>query len=160
MLRRQFPAVAAAVAALALGAGAALAASPHDGAWESTAEGTYWSNGQLPKDFKLTLNLKFGDNRLQYHSVNTTRPDKPFLTDYETSLDGKPNPFTGQPRFDQISVTRLGPDEFQILKLKGGDVIIGEFWTFSADGKTLVRRGVAKSPEGISKAYQETFIRK
>jgi hypothetical protein len=43
--------------------------------------------------------------------------------------------------------------------MKDGDVIVGEFWTFRPDGKTLVRRGVGKSPQGTSRAYQETFIR-
>lgn len=159
MMRRTILAMLAA-GAMAMATAPAQAAGPHDGAWVSTEEGTYWSDGKLPKGFKLTINLTFGDNRLEYHSVNTTRPETPFKTDYETSLDGKVNPFAEQARFNQISVTQLGPDEFQILKMKDGDVIVGEFWTFSPDGKKLVRRGVGKSPEGVSKAYQETFIKK
>lgn len=147
-------------AAVALAATPVLAANPHDGAWESVESRSYWSDGKLPKGFKLTINLKFGDNKLEYHSVNTTQPDKPFKTDYLTSLDGVPAIFDNQDRFNQVSVKQLGPDEFQILKMKDGDVIVGEFWTFRPDGKTLVRRGVGKSPQGVSKAYQETFVRK
>ena len=157
MKRMILAAVAVAVLALT-GMGSALA-GPHDGSWTSTDEGTYWSDGKLPKGFKLTINLKFSDNKLDYHSVNTTQPDKPMPTDYVTTLDGTVAPFAGQQRFNQVSVKQLGPDEFQILKMKDGDVIVGEFWFFRPDGKTLVRRGVGKSPEGISKAYQETFKR-
>jgi hypothetical protein len=145
-------------AALA-GAGCATPQGTHDGAWVSTEAGTFWSDNKLPKGFKLTLNLKFSENMLEYHSVNTTNPDKPAPTDYTTSLDGTVSTFKSQERFNQVSVTKLGPDEFQILKMKDGDVIVGEFWTFRPDGKTLVRRGVGKSPQGTSRAYQETFIR-
>jgi hypothetical protein len=147
-------------ATLAISAGQALAANPHDGAWSSVEEKSYWSDGKLPKGFKLTINLLFGDNKLEYHSVNSTQPGKDFKTDYLTTLDGTPTLFENQERFNQVSVKQLGADEFQILKMKDGDVIVGEFWTFRPDGKTLVRRGVGKSPEGKSKAYQETFVRR
>jgi hypothetical protein len=157
MLKRSLLA-AAFGATLMMTAGQALAANPHDGAWASVEEKSYWSDGKLPKGFKLTINLTFGDNKLEYHSVNTTG-GREFKTDYLTTLDGTPTVFENQERFNQVSVKQLGPDEFQILKMKDGDVIVGEFWTFRPDGKTLVRRGVGKSPEGKSKAYQETFVR-
>lgn len=147
-------------AAVLLASAPARAANPHDGAWESVESQSYWSDGKLPKGFKLTITLKFGDNKLEYHSINSTMADKPFLTDYLTTLDGTISQFDNQDRFNQVSVKQLGPDEFQILKMKDGDVIVGEFWTFRPDGKTLVRRGVGKSPQGISKAYQESFVRK
>lgn len=151
----------AAATALALAAaGSALAAGPHDGAWVSVHEGSYWSDGKLPHDFKLTVNLTFGPNKLVYHSVNTTNPDKPYVSDHVTTLDGTPAPFENQARFNQVSVKQTGPDDMAILKMKDGDVIAGEFWTFSPDGKTAVRRGVGKAPDGISKAYEEHFIRK
>ncbi|KRB41304.1 MAG: hypothetical protein V4514_17325 [Pseudomonadota bacterium] len=138
----------------------AWAASPHDGSWESVEAKSSWSDGNFPKGFKLTINVKFTADQLEYHSVNTTRADKPFKTDYVTSLDGKPHEFHEQARFNQIAVRKLNANEYEILKMKDGDVIVGEFWTFSPDGKTLVRRGVGKSPEGRSKAYEEFFVRK
>ena len=149
-----------ATAALALSAASAQAANPHDGAWVSVHEGSYWSDGKLPPNFKLTVNLKFGPNKLEYHSINTTQPDKPYISDHVTTLDGAVTPFASQARFNQVSVKQTGPNEITILKMKDGDVIAGEFWTFSPDGKTAVRHGVGKSPEGVSKAYQETFIHK
>jgi hypothetical protein len=149
-----------AAAALALGAAPALAANTHDGAWQSVHEGSYWSDGKLAPNFKLTVHLKFEPNKLTYHSENTTQPDKPYISDHVTTLDGTPGPFPNQQRFNQVSVKQTGPNDMAILKMKDGDVIAGEFWTFSADGKTAVRRGVGKSPEGISKAYEEHFVRK
>jgi len=148
------------LAILALGVAAAQAAPSHDGDWQSAHEGSYWSDGKLAPNFKLTVTLKFEPNKLTYHSVNTTQPDKPYVSDHVTTLDGAVAPFPNQPRFNQVSVKQTGPNDIAILKMKDGDVIAGEFWTFSADGKTAVRRGVAKSPEGVSKAYEEHFVHK
>jgi hypothetical protein len=158
MIRRTLM-MALAAGALAMGATSAQAAGKsHDGAWESIHEGSYWSDGKLDPKFKLTVNLKFGPNKLEYHSVNTTNPDKPYISDHVTTLDGTPAPFPNQARFNQVSVKQTGPDDITILKMKDGDVIAGEFWHFSADGKTAVRHGVGKSPEGVSKAYEEHFV--
>jgi hypothetical protein len=160
MIRRTLM-LALAAGALAASAAPALAApKSHDGDWVSQHEGSYWSDGKLPHDFKLTVNLKFGPNKLEYHSVNTTNPDKPYISDHVTTLDGAVAPFPNQARFNQVSVKQTGPDDITILKMKDGDVIAGEFWHFSPDGKTAVRHGVGKSPEGVSKAYEEHFARK
>ena len=147
-----------AAAALTLAGAPALAASPHDGDWEAVVSKAPGST--IEPGFKLVINFKFGPNHLVYHSVNTTRPEKPYVSDHETSLDGKVFPFPNQERFNQVSVLETGPNDLQILKMKDGDVVAGEFWTFSADGKTAVRRGVAKNPEGKSHAYQEHFVHK
>lgn len=149
---------AAALAAAALVATPALAASPHDGAWTIDPSHSFWSStGPLPAKFRLTVDLKFGPNKLEYHSVNTTGA-KPYVSDHVTTLDGAVTPFANQERFNQVAVTQTDPDNLQILKMKDGDVIAGEFWTFSPDGKTAIRRGVGKSPEGKSHAYQEFFV--
>lgn len=147
-----------AVAAAALSLAGAAAAAPHDGDWVSSHEGSYWSDGKLDPNFKLTVTLKFEPNKLVYHSINTTDPAKPYISDHVTSLDGTVAPFPGQARFNQVSVRQTGPNDLTILKMKDGDVIAGEFWTFSPDGKTAIRRGVGKSPQGISKAYEEHFV--
>jgi len=139
---------------------AAQAANPHDGAWESVPAESFWSNGGLPANFTLVIHLKFGDNKLEYHSVNTTNPAKPYVSDHVTKLDGTTEPFANQERFNQVSVLQTGPNDMQILKMKDGDVIAGEFWTFSADGKKAIRRGVGKAPDGHSHAYQEVFVHK
>ena len=144
---------------LSLVAAQALAASPHDGRWDLDPSRSFWSNtGPLPPNFKLNVNMTFGENKLAYHSVNTTNPIKPYISDHVTSLDGTPTLFANQDRFNQVSVKETDPDDLQILKMKDGDVIAGEFWTFSPDGKTAIRRGVGKSPEGKSHAYQEFFV--
>jgi len=150
-------ATAAAVSLSLLATGPALAASPHDGDWVAVVSKEPGST--IEPGFKLTIHFKFEPNKLTYHSENTTRPDKPYISDHVTSLDGTVSPFPNQERFNQVSVLQTNADNLQILKMKDGDVIVGEFWTFRPDGKTLVRRGVGKSPEGKSKAYQETFVR-
>ncbi len=152
-------AVALAAAVLASGAAEAWAANPHDGAWRLDPARSFWSNrGQLPSNFKLVVDLKFGDGKLIYHSVNTTDPSKPYISDHVTTLDGTPTVFANQDRFNQVSVKETDPDNLQVLKMKDGDVIAGEFWTFSRDGKTAIRRGVGKAPDGKSHAYQEFFV--
>ena len=144
--------------ALVFSASHVLAAS-HDGAWTLDPARSFWSNtGKLPANFKLTVNFAFAPNKLTYHSVNTTNPDKPYISDHVTTLDGAITPFANQERFNQVSVTQTDPDNLQILKMKDGDVIAGEFWSFSSDGKTAIRRGVGKSPEGKYHAYQEVFV--
>jgi hypothetical protein len=145
-------------AACVLAATPVLAASPHDGDW--TAVVSKAPGSTIPEGFKLTINFKFGDNHLVYHSANTTNAAKPYISDHETTLDGKVSPFPNQERFNQVSVTETDPDNLQILKMKDGDVIAGEFWTFSKDGKTAVRRGIGKNPDGKSHAYQEHFVHK
>jgi hypothetical protein len=104
------------------------------------------------------VELKFDDNKLVYHSVNNTDPAKPYISDHVTTLDGTITDFASQERFNQVSVKQTDPDNLQVLKMKDGDVIAGEFWTFSPDGKTAIRRGVGKAPDGKSHAYQEFFV--
>lgn len=134
--------------------------SQHDGAWVCDPERSSWSDGKFPRDiFSLTINITMTDDKITYASVNDSLKPKMFHTNYETTLDGADSVFEGQARFNQVAVQQLREDEFEILKKKDGDVIVGEYWTFRPDGKTLVRRGVAKSPEGISKAYEEFFVR-
>ena len=159
--------LALAIAAIAVPLAAAPQATPaatasaakYDGKWHSVPSGTYWSDGKLPAGFSLTIELKFSANKLVYSSVNDTDKAKPMGLGYTATLDGTTIALPGQARYNQVSVKQLSANEFQLLKSKDGDVIVAEFWTFYPDGKTLVRRGVGKSPEGVSKAFQETFKR-
>lgn len=130
-----------------------------NGRYHSTAAGTFWSNNQLPKGFSLAIEMQFEANTIRYHSVNDTDKAKPSGADWSAPLDGTIVPFPGQTRFDQISVLQLGPREFQVLEMKGNDVVVGQYWVFSADGKTLVRRGSGKAADGTTKWFQETFVR-
>ena len=152
-------AVTAPLTAASQGRPAAANAARYDGKWHSVSEGTYWSDGKLPQGFSLAIELKFEPNKLIYKSVNDTDKGKPMGLNYEATLDGTTLPLPGQARYNQVSVRQTSANEFQLLKSKDGDVIVAEFWTFYPDGKTLVRRGVGKSPEGVSKAFQETFKR-
>jgi hypothetical protein len=155
MNRRQT--FAAAFAAVMLAAGPALAASPFDGAWKEvhhpTAKGI-----TTPAGFKLTIWMEVKGDELIYYSENTTR-ETPYISEHVTKLDGTVAPFPNQVRFNQVSTLMTEPRELQILKMKDGDVLAGEFWTFSPDGKTAVRRGIGKSPERGSYPYQEHFVK-
>lgn len=145
--------------ALFLAALSGAQAADYSGAWHSIDDRSSWSDGKFPKGFSLTINLKFEGDKLIYHSVNDTNKSAPAVLDYVATLDGTVAPVLNNARFNQVSIKRLGPNELQLLELKDGDVIVGSFWTFLPDGKTVVRRGVGKSPEGKSKAFEEYFSR-
>ncbi len=146
--------------ALLLFATAAAAQSDHSGSWHAIEERSSWSDGAFPKGFSLTIDLKFEGDKLIYHSENDTNKDAVQKLDWTAPLDGTIAPVVGQPRFNQVSVKPLGPNQYQFLELKDGDVIVGAIWTFLADKKTVVRWGVGKSPAGVSRAFIEYFARK
>lgn len=132
---------------------------PANGRWRIDPTRSSFSNMAFPPNMSLTLDIAFSPNKIVYGSVNNTTPDKPYISNFTTTLDGAPSPFLEQTRFDQISVLQLNPTEFRILKMKGADVVVGEFWTFLPDGKTLLRRGVGKNAQGVSRAFEEYFTR-
>jgi hypothetical protein len=145
--------------ALLLFATAAAAQPNYSGAWHSLAERSSWSDGSFPKGFSLTIDLKFEDNKLVYRSANDTSKDAVLHLGWSAPLDGTIASVSGQPRFNQVSVKPLGPNQYQILEMKDGDVIVGSIWTFLPDKKTFVRWGVGKSPAGVSRAFIEYFAR-
>ncbi len=135
------------------------AKSPHDGVWHSNKAKSYWSDGKFPKDFSLTLYMKWESNKLTYHAVNDTDKDKLYINDFTATLDDQIGPLPGNARFNEIRIKPLGPDTLQVLEQKDGDVVVGQYWQFSKDGKSLVRWGVGKAPDGKSKAFYEWFDR-
>ncbi len=140
--------------------GPAAAQGTHSGAWHSVESKSNWSDGQLPKGFSLTITLSFSNDTLVYKSINDTDKIAVSGLDFTAALDGTVTAIPNRPRYNQVSVKRLGPDEFQVLEMKDGDVIVGSFWTFSGNGKVFIRRGVAKSADGKSRAFEEYFERK
>lgn len=140
--------------------GAAAADNPFNGTWKSVHEGSYWSDGKFPKNFSLTINLKFEGDKLVYYSQNDSDKTKPpRVLKFNAHYDNKPYPLTGSDRYNQVTLRRLRDNAFELLQLKDGDVIVGATWELLPDGR-LVRWGVAKSPEGVSKSYLEYFVRK
>ncbi|MET0290444.1 MAG: hypothetical protein ABW178_12510 [Pseudoxanthomonas sp.] len=130
-----------------------------DGTYKVQAETVHWSNGQLPEGFSLSITLDFQDGRIHYQSVNDTKPNDPKRNDFFIVLDDQAHPLPGYTRYNEIRGRQLSGDEFEVLHQLDGDVVVAEFWRFLPDGRTLVRRGVGKSPEGQSKAFEETFLR-
>lgn len=138
----------------------ALAADKHDGAFHSVESKSFWSNGEFPKGFSLTINLKWDKSTLTYHAVNDTKKDgKPYINDFVATLDDAVGPLHDNARFNEIRIKQLSPDTFQVLEQLNGDVIVGQHWEFSKDGNTLVRWGVGKGPDGKSKSFLEWFER-
>jgi hypothetical protein len=140
---------------------AASAAEPDmSGVWVYTAKNSYWSTNDLPANFSLTIDMKLSADRIVYSSVNDSDKSKIGRLSFIAPVDGTVVPIEHQSRYNQVSVRRTGPGELEIVQYLNGDVIVASFYTFRDDGKTMVRRGVGKSPEGKSKAYQEYFVRK
>lgn len=140
---------------------AASAAEPDmSGVWVYTAQDSYWSTNDLPASLSLTLDMQFSANQVVYSSVNDSDRNKIGRLSFVAPLDGTVVPIDNQSRYNQVSVRRSGPGELAIVQYLNGDVIVASFYTFRDDGQTMVRRGVGKSPEGKSKAYQEYFRRK
>jgi hypothetical protein len=135
------------------------AASSHDGTFVSNEAKSYWSDGNFPKGFKLSIQLQWLPNKLVYHAVNTTNPAKPYLNNFEATLDDAVGPLNDNARFNQIRIKQLDANTYQVLEQKDGDVIVGQYWRFTPDGKSLVRWGVGKAPDGKSKAFLEWFDR-
>ncbi len=133
------------------------AGSSFDGAWKLNSSLSTWSNGELPPNMSLTIRLNVNGDELTYKSVNDTNKEKPVGSSYTVKLDGRPYPFPGSTRYNQVAVRKIASDELEILELKDGDVIVGAIWLFSADGKHMKRWGVGKAPDGKSKAYVEYF---
>jgi len=136
----------------------AMAKDAHSGTWVSNEAKSYWSDGKFPKGFKLTIEMKFEPNKLVYHAVNTTRPETPYINDFIATLDDSVSPMDN-PRFNEIRIRPLDADTLQVLEQKNGDVIVGQYWRFAKDGKSLVRWGIGKAPDGKSKAFLEWFDR-
>ncbi|MFT4246520.1 MAG: hypothetical protein QM581_00600 [Pseudomonas sp.] len=138
----------------------ALAKDPLDGVWRLDNVKSYWTDGKMPKGMSLTIRVNFESGTLDYYSINDTLPDKKSELRYHIPIDGKSHPLPDHgpdDRYNAVAVSRMGPREFQFLKLKGDDVVVGEFWEYSQDGKHLVRKGVGKSVEGKSKGFVEYF---
>lgn len=134
------------------------AENPFSGSWKIDAPKSSWSNGRFPKNMSLAIDLVFTGDEIKYHSVNDTAKDKPpNLIDYVAKMDGKTYPLPNNSRFNQVTVRRLGDRQMEVLELKDGDVIVGAIWEILPDGKRMVRRGVGKSPDGKSHAYEEFF---
>lgn len=143
----------------AMTASPAMAKDAHSGTWVSNEAKSYWSDGKFPKGFKLTIEMKFEPNKLVYHAVNTTRPGvPPYINDFVATLDDGISSMDN-PRFNEIRIKPLDANTLQVLEQKDGDVIVGQYWRFAKDGKSLVRWGIGKAPDGKSKAFLEWFDR-
>jgi hypothetical protein len=136
----------------------ASAATDFSGSYHSVAEKSSTSNGgPLPKNFSLTIDVKFVGDKIVYHSVNANAPAADL--DYTAPLDGSVIPLTGNARFNQIAVKKIASNQLEILEMKDGDVLVAAYWIFDRDGKGFVRRGIGKGAGGKSHEYQEFYVK-
>ena len=133
-------------------------ASPLDGAWQEKHPPASIKGVTTAEGFKLTIWMKVNGEELDYYSENTTQPATPYISTHVSKLDGTVAPFPNQTRFNQVTTLLTEPRELAIMKMKDGDVLAGEYWSFSVDGKSAVRRGVGKR-DGKSYPYQEHFVK-
>jgi hypothetical protein len=131
--------------------------NPFTGKWKIDASKSSFSDGTFPKNMSIVIDLNFSTDELNYHSVNDTNKTKPTGTDYTAKLDWKPYPLANNARYNQVAVRRLNEREFEVLELKDGDVIVGAIYELLPGGRRFVRRGIAKTPDGRSREYEEFF---
>ena len=166
-------AYAAALAAACIAAAPALSgdSADHSGEWVLDHERSSWSDGDFPPGMRLAITLAFNEDGLVYSSINDTclveelaaqfqwcdNPVmRPYRTDYAATFDEAVQPVENQARYNQVSIRRFDDNEFQILKMKDGELILAEFWFFRPDGQELVRRGVSLT---AGRAYDEYFVK-
>jgi hypothetical protein len=139
----------------------AAAVPMHSGTWVVDPARVQFSDGLTPKNLQLKVELTITDDRFTYRSTNTSSPDRPpAVQSFSAPVDGTPAPITGQAGATMVSVKRLSANEYAILRLNGDDVVLGEFWTFQPDGRQVVRRGIARKPDGKARYYDEWFERR
>ena len=144
---------------------AAPAADPLSGTWKLDSAASSWSNGQSPKNVNLTMTLKITSDPVpaggifEYHFANVTDKAHPVAGAFTVPMDGKPHAIADNQRFNQISIRRIGPGQLEVLEMKDGDVILGAWWSLSPDGKQIIRRGVARTPDDHAHGYEEVFDR-
>lgn len=134
-----------------------MSSSPHTGRFRLVKEKSDWSNGKLPVNMSLTIDVTVDGDDFEYHAVNDTNPDNLYLVDFKARLDGKPYPSTGR-GIDSVSLKRLFDDEYQLLKTKEGAIIATEYWRYLEDNSAVVKHGMTLREDGVL-SYVEYFQR-
>ena len=142
------------------------ASDPLSGTWKLDSVASSWSNGQSPKDVNLAIMVTTtaatgsAGETFEYHFANVTDKAHPVEATFTVPIDGKPHAIAGNRRLNQISIRRISPGQLEVLEMMDGDVILGAWWSISSDGKQMIRRGVARTPDNHAHGYEEIFDRK
>jgi hypothetical protein len=122
-------------AIFAIGAGTALAADPIIGTWKLNLAKSTFSPGPAPKSQTRSYAESAQGTTL---TIKTTAADgKESTATLTFKDDGKPYPVTGNPDFDNVSVTRVDALTVHSKQMKAGAVVGTGIRTVSKDGKTL-----------------------
>jgi hypothetical protein len=117
--------------------------------------GSSFSDGTLPKNMTIVIDLNFSINEFNYHSVNNTNKGKPSGTHDTAKLNWKVSQLANNDRYNQVAVRRLKDREFEVLELKDRDVIVGAVYELLPERKRFLHRGIAKAPDSRSREYKE-----
>ncbi|NKF22276.1 hypothetical protein [Solimonas marina] len=151
-------ALAASLAASLAAASALAAPTASSGAFHEVH--AYWSNGELPKQFKLDITITVDGDTVSYRGVNSTDRTHPHVATWSGKADGQLRAFDGG-YFDHMALRAVAPDEYLIEKYREGVLVVGEFWRYVASRDEWVRHGVVAraAADGTSKSYIERFAR-
>ena len=122
-------------AIFAVASGVASAADPAIGTWKLNLAKSTFSPGPAPKSQTRSYAESADGTAL---TVKTTTADGKESTYTLTfKADGKPYPGMGNPDFDMVSVSQVGPSTVHSTQTKGGKTVGSGVRTVSKDGKTL-----------------------
>ena len=152
---------------LAVASSSAHAASRDVSAtYVESGDKTYWSNGKLPENLKITVRIEIGKGQLLYEGLNTTQvkgepapaDNKGHVTAFSGPIDGKIHESKGA-YWDHLSIREIDDNEYLVEKYRDGVLVVGEFLKFSPDASLMIRHGVVAraAADGTTKAYVEYF---
>jgi hypothetical protein len=122
-------------AIVAVGTGSALAADAVVGTWKLNIAKSTFSPGPAPKS-QTRIYAESAQGLTV--TVKTTAADgKDSMTTLTFKEDGKPNPMSGNPEIDTVSVSRVDALTVHSTQSKAGATVGTAVRTVSKDGKTL-----------------------
>ena len=122
-------------AILAFGTNAALAADAAVGTWKLNVAKSTFNPGPAPKSQTRSYAESARGLMLTVKTVAADGKESTVTLTFKD--DGKPNPSTGNPDFDMVSVTRVDALTVNSTQMKAGKAVGTGVRTVSADGKTL-----------------------
>ena len=131
------------------------AKDPFLGSWAMDPDKSIFTPGPAPMERYMTFEIS--DKGMTHLTKTPSLFGGSSNITYTAKFDGKDYEMTGAPSYDHVSIKPQGAKTFVITTKKGADVITEAKYTVSADGKTLVREGAAKTADGQSNHFKEVL---
>lgn len=107
------------------------------GKWQFVAAESRYESGPAPRESTRQW-IAAGENRVRFVHDGVSADGKQFHTEFTASYDGKPYPFQGGTRYDEVALQQKDASTVeQIFTLKGV-VTVRATRTISPDGKRMV----------------------